>query len=466
MTDPTYSRRSFLKTVGKAGLAGAAAPLVVPRHVLGGPGYQAPSDTVNVAGIGVGGVGKNNLKNMKSENIVAMADVDHDYAAPVFERVPEAETFYDYRRMFDEMGDQIDGVVIATPDHTHAKIAIDAMRREKHVYVQKPLTWSVAEARAVGQVADETGVVTQMGNQGHSGDPARLVNEYIRSGTIGDVQKVHLWTDRPVDWWPQGVDKPNSIQRVPDTLKWDLFLGPAPDEPYHEAFHPFAWRGWVDYGTGAVGDMAAHLMDHPWWALELGYPTSVETSAANFNGVSWPDAAYVYYDFPATNNRPGVDLIWSTGDLKPERPDGWPADKKMGTSDGGVLYEGSEGTLVHGMWGQNPYLLPEELNETDPPKMFDRVEGGTDGHEMNWIRAIRGEATPVSDFDYAVPLTEVMLLGLVSLRDGEREIQYDPETLRVTNLPAATQYLRRQNPREPWGLDIQISGRRQESSRK
>ncbi len=455
MSDSNRTRRSFLKTVASAGLSAAAAPLIVPRRVLGGPGYQAPSDTVNVAGIGVGGKGRHNLELMSSQNIVAMADVDHDYAARAFEMFPEAETFYDYRRMFDEMEDQIDGVVIATPDHTHAKIAIDAMRRDMHVFLQKPLTWSVAEARAVGQVAEETGVVTQMGNQGHSGDDARLINEYIRSGTIGTVREIHVWTNRPVGWWPQGVDKPTDVQRVPQTLDWDLFLGPAPEEPYHEAFHPFRWRGWVEYGTGAIGDMAAHLLDHPWWALELGYPTSVETSAANFNGVSWPDAAFVYYDFPARGDRPPVDLIWSTGNLKPERPDGWPADKAMGTSEGGVLYRGSEGTLVHGMWGQNPRFLPEDLGETTPPQLFERVENGVDGHEMNWIRAIRGEATAVSDFGYAVPLTEVMLLGLVSLRAGQRAIHYDPDTVRITNLPEANQYLRRPNSRVPWTLGVE-----------
>lgn len=464
MSEHGFSRRSFLKSAVKAGIAATAAPLVVPRHVLGGSGYQAPSDTVHVAGVGVGGMGKNNLNNLKSQNIVALADVDHDYAASVFETHSEAETFYDYRRMFDEMGDQIDGVVVATPDHTHAKIAIDAMRRGKHVYVQKPLTWSVAEAQAVAQVANETGVVTQMGNQGHSGDAGRLINEYIRSGRIGDVHTVHVWTDRPVGWWPQGVEMPKTIQRTPDKLRWDLFLGPAPREPYHEAFHPFSWRGWVQYGTGAVGDMAAHLLDHPWWALELGYPTAVETTAANFNGVSWPDATQVYYEFPATNDRPAVDLTWSTGTLKPKRPDGWPSDEQMGTSSGGVLYEGSKGILVHGKWGNEPRFVPEELGQSDPPRMFDRIDGGAGGHEMNWIRAIRGETEPVSGFDYAVPLTEVMLLGLTSLRAGQREIQYDPETISITNLSDADKYLRRQDPRDPWALDSNLVTRPKEAS--
>jgi predicted dehydrogenase len=458
------TRRSFLKTASKAGLAVTAGPLALPRRVLGGAGYRAPSDTVNVAGIGVGGKGKVNLKKMqKGTNVVAMADVDHEYASEAFGRYPDATQYFDYRRMLDEHGDQLDGVVIATPDHTHARIAVDAMRRGLHVFLQKPLTWSVAEARTVGRVADETGVVTQMGNQGHSGNDARLVNEYIRSGVIGEVREVHVWTNRPI--WPQGIDLPEAIQRIPETLEWDLFLGPAPQEPYHEAFHPFKWRGWVDYGTGALGDMGAHLLDHPWWALELDYPETVETRTTSFNDVSWPHAAVTHYDFPARSvegmsEQPPVELTWYTGNLKPERPDELKADEKMGEWSGGALYIGKKGKLVHGMWGRDPKLLPKELAENTPtPKQqFERIERGTDGHEMNWVRAITGEAdAAVSDFDYAVPLTEVMLLGMVSLRAGQQKIRYDPEAMQITNAPDANQYLRRQNPREAWALDIGLT---------
>jgi predicted dehydrogenase len=239
----------------------AAAPLIVPRRVLGGSDYQVPSDTLNIAGVGVGGVEARNLRLLSrgQENIVALADVDHKYARDTFNEYPQAERYYDYRRMFDEMGDQIDGVVIATPDHTHAVIAMEAMERGLPVYVQKPLTHSVAEARGLAKIAERTGVITQMGNQGHSSDDARLINEYIREGAIGEVRRVHAWTNRPV--WPQGMGWPGDFKRKPPNLDWNGFLGPAPKVKYDPSFHPFKWRGWVDWGTGALGDMGAHIIE-------------------------------------------------------------------------------------------------------------------------------------------------------------------------------------------------------------
>jgi predicted dehydrogenase len=455
-TNKDVSRRTFLGRVAKAGVAAGVAPFIVPRHVLGGPGYQAPSDTLNIAGVGVGGMGENNIEALAgTENIVALCDVDYAYSADVFEAFPDAATYKDYRRMFDEMGDQIDGVVVGTPDHTHAVITLDAMERGKHVYVQKPLTWSVAEARALRDAADRTGVVTQMGNQGHSSNDARLVNEYIRDGAIGTVEEIHIWTNRPI--WPQGIPMPEEIQRKPQTLDWDLYLGPAPETGYHEAFHPFRWRGWVDYGTGALGDMGAHLVDHPYWALELGYPTTVETRSTSFNRASWPNASMTFYEFPAgtvadMGERPAVRMTWYDGGLMPPRPDELPEGEELNPG-GGVLFIGSEGKLMHDTYGSNPRLLPVELMEDypTPPELFPRVEG--EAHEMNWARAIRGEEEAVSPFSYAAPLTEVMLLGLVSMQAGNRKIEYDAENMQVTNLPEANQYLGRQNPREGWSMD-------------
>lgn len=449
------SRRTFIGRVAKAGVAAGLAPLVVPRHVLGGPGHQAPSDTLNIAGVGVGGMGGSNIEALAgTENIVALCDVDYDYSADTFDAFPEATTYKDYRRMFDEMGDQIDGLVVATPDHTHAVIALEAMERGMHVYVQKPLTWSVAEARALRDAAERTGVVTQMGNQGHSTNDARLVNELLRDGAIGTVEAIHIWTNRPI--WPQGMDMPDEIQRTPHTLDWDLYLGPAPATGYHEAFHPFRWRGWVDYGTGALGDMGAHLVDHPYWALDLGYPTSVETRSTPFNRESWPNASMTFYDFPARTvdtmgDRPGLRLTWYDGGLMPPRPDELPADERLNPG-GGVLYVGSEGKLLHDTYGGNPRLLPTRLDDAypTPPQLFDRVDG--ENHEMNWARAIRGEEEAVSPFSYAAPLTEVMLLGIVSMQAGNRKIEYDAENMEVTNLPEANQYLQRQNPRAGWSL--------------
>lgn len=444
------SRRAFLETTAKAGAA-ASLPLIVPRHVLGGTGYQPPSDTVQVAGIGVGGVGGGNVQAVaESENIVAFADIDHNYASDTFEKYPEAATYYDYRRMFDEMGDEIDGVVIATPDHTHAKITADAMRRGLHVYTQKPLTWSVAEARYLRRLAAKTDVVTQMGNQGHSSDDARLVNEYVRSGAIGTVRKVHVWTNRPI--WPQGIEMPEDVQRVPDQLRWDLFLGPAPSEPYHEDFHPFSWRGWVEWGTGALGDMGAHLIDHPYWALELEAPETVQTRSTAFNGESWPTATTTFYQFPARGEQPPVEIVWRDGGLQPERPDALPDGEHL-PETGGVLYEGEDGVLLHETYGSNPRILPtEKAKQLDkPPQQFDRVKD--ENHPMNWVRAIKGEAEATSDFAYASRLTETMLLGVVSLRAGHRRLQWNGEAGTVSNVSEANEYLARQAPRTSWALE-------------
>ena len=294
----SLSRRSFL---GRAALAGLGATLV-PRHVLGGAGYQAPSDTIGIAGVGVGGVGHRKIRAMDSEQIVALCDIDLHHAREAFADYPDAAVYQDYRRMLDEMDEAIDAVVIATPDHTHAVIAQEAMRRGKHVYVEKPLTWSIDEAHTLSQVADETGVVAAMGNQGHSLNDARLVNEYLQDGAIGTVREVHAWTNRPI--WPQGMAQPEVLKRKPQHIDWDLFLGPAPEIPYDPAYHPFAWRGWFDFGTGALGDMGAHLIDHPVWALDLGYPDTIETRSSAFNGVSWPHASMTYFTFPARGDRP------------------------------------------------------------------------------------------------------------------------------------------------------------------
>ena len=449
MINQDLSRRAFLSKAAKA-TGAATLPLVVPRRVLGGANHQAPSDTLNIAAIGVGGVGGRNVDNVaQSENIVALADVDHNYASEAFDRHPDAATYYDYRRMLDEMAGQIDGVIIATPDHTHATITADAMRRGLHVYTQKPLTWSVAEARRLRELARETGVVTQMGNQGHSSDDARLVNEYVRSGALGEVQAVHVWTNRPI--WPQGQEMPSAIQRVPDRMKWDLWLGPSTTEPYNEAFHPFSWRGWVDWGTGALGDMGAHLIDHPYWALELEAPETIQTRSTAFNGEGWPQATMTHYHFPARGDRSAVQMTWYDGGLRPERPEGLPEEKQLNPG-GGVLLVGEEATLLHGTYGDNPRILPAEREAEieEPPQQFERVEA--ENHEMNWVRAIKGQAEATSSFEYASRLTETMLLGLVSLRAGGRKLRWNAEEGTVTNVSMANRYLSRQNPREPWRL--------------
>lgn len=442
MPSKGLSRRDFLGTAATA----AFGAMVVPRRVLGGPGYQAPSDTLNIAAVGAGGMGASNLDSVAGENIVALCDIDWQRAADSFDRFPDAARYRDFRAMLDEMGDEIDAVIVATPDHTHAVVAGRAMKMGKHVYVQKPLTHSVHEARMLHQIADETGVVTQMGNQGHSHDDARLVNEWIQAGVIGPVREVHVWTDRAAGWWPQGVEAPDSPEPLPDHVSWDLFLGPAPYRQYNSAYHPFSWRGWVDYGTGAVGDMGAHLLDHPVWSMGLGYPSTVECSSTPFNGVSYPTASLINYTFPR-DGEPTLPLTWYDGGLKPPKPDELGEDETL--PSGGVLYLGDEGVLLHETYGQNPRLFPEELHdEADTVEQtYPRIEVS---HEMNWVQACKGEAEATCPFSYAAPLTEMMLLGVVALKAGTK-IEWDGEAGRVTNNEEANQHLGR-DYRPGWSL--------------
>ncbi|MGE7137497.1 Gfo/Idh/MocA family protein [Luteibacter sp. NPDC031894] len=497
------SRRSFLTGTALA----ATGLMIVPRHVLGGPGHTAPSDRLNIAGIGVGGMGMHNIRALAGENIVALCDVDWGYTEKSFRgmfadlgkaqaRLDKAQTpkkrrelqdeiaqtqllsrkfdsikrYTDYRRMLEQQKD-IDAVVIATPDHLHAVIASAAMSHGKHVYVQKPLTWSIHEARELSRKATANPkIVTQMGNQGHSTDDARLINEYIAAGAIGEVREVHAWTNRPLVYWPQGIPRPQPRPKPDDTnwsmdavmdrlanamvgnypipkgLEWDLFLGPGPVVDYHPVYHPFNWRGWVDWGVGAIGDMGAHLIDSPFWSLDLGFPTSVETVSTPFDNASYPMATMTYFDFPARGSRPPVKLTWYDGALLP------PGLEAMGAGqmrDGGVLYVGDKGKLIHETYGDNPRLLPQSLHESvgTPPQKYARI---TTSHEMNWVDACKGKTKASSPFEYAAQLTEVMLLGVVSLRAGGR-IEYDAQNMRITNRAEANQFLRR-DYRAGWSL--------------
>lgn len=467
------TRRQFVADLGKSALAFS----IVPRHVLGGPGYQAPSDTVGVAMIGAGGMGSSNASNLTSENIVAICDVDWDRVAgsmldregnlresrvAVKAAYDKAKRYDDFRKMLDQQKD-IDAVVIATPDHTHAAAAVMAMRMGKHVYVQKPLTWSVHEARTLNRVATETGVVTQMGNQGHSSDDARRINEWVQAGAIGPVREVHVWTNRPI--WPQGMGRPEGKMKVPKNMNWDLWLGPAPLVPYHEAYCPFTWRGWTDYGTGALGDMGAHLVDHPYWALNLTYPKTVEATSSRFgmeqrgegrenrHPVSYPLAALVHYEFPAVGMLPPVYMTWYDGGLMPKRHPLLPADVELDRS-GGVMFVGEKGILMHETYGSNPMLYPASLREeyAGTPETFRRIAGGRDGHEMNWINAVKGTDEASCPFSYAAPLTETMLLGMIALQTGPGiKLEYDADQMRFTNNEDANQYFQR-TYREGWTL--------------
>lgn len=446
--DDKLSRRKFLKgaTLTAAGIS------IVPRHVLGGVGYTAPSNQLNIAAIGAGGMGGNNLQQVASENIVALADVDWNRASESFERFPDAARYSDFRQMFDEMESDIDAVIIATPDHTHAVAAVAAMDLGKHVYVQKPLTRTVREARVLLEKSEAAGVVTQMGNQGHSHDDGRRVVEWIEAGAIGPVHEVHVWTNRPI--WPQGIPRPDAEMTVPDELDWDLFLGPAPHVPYHSAYHPFTWRGWVDYGTSALGDMGAHLIDHAYWALGLDYPTKVWASNTPFGGeendlASWPLAALVHYEFE-NNGGSGEPLrmTWYDGGLLPPRPPELPADFEVDRG-GGTMMIGEKGVLVYDTYGHNPRLYPESLmgEYTDVPPTLPRIQVS---HEMNWVQACKGEAEATCPFSYAVPLTETMLLGVVA-QQARIPIEFDAASMSIPNAPDMEQYLHREY-RSGWEL--------------
>lgn len=429
MSDQT-SRREFLQTS-----AAAFGALVVPRHVLGGPGYQAPSDTLNVAAVGVGGIGGVNVNAVSNEHIVALCDIDWEYASDTFNQYPNADRYRDFRTMLDERSD-LDGVIVATPDHTHAPIAQRAMKTGHHVYVQKPLTATIEGARTLQQTAEKTGVVAQMGNQGRSRNGGRRTNELLRSGVIGTVQEVHVWTNRP--WWPQGVPRPSQPESIPDNLPWNLFLGPAPYVQYNSAYHPFSWRGWVNLGTGSLGDMGAHLLDHAVWALELGYPSRVECSSTAFNEESYPEATMVHYQFPR-KNEDDLPLTWYDGGLTPPLADFLPPEApRKGNM---VLYVGDDGVLTHDTYGQNPRLYPKELEEkaAEVPQTIRRIDTS---HEMNWANACKGETEPASPFESAVPVTETMLLGVAALWAENQTVTYDSETGTIPDDEAANQRMR------------------------
>ena len=378
--------------------------------------------------------------------------------------LPKVARYRDYREMLAKQKD-IDAVIVATPDHMHAAIASAAMDLGKHVYVQKPLCWSVHEARHLAKKAAEKKVVTQMGNQGHSQDGARRAQEYLMAGAIGEIREVHVWTNRPLAFWPQGIPRPEPLTRdparlgwgnsalmsrlanamtgeypVPDTLSWELFLGVAPDVPYHPVYHPFNWRGWVDWGQGALGDMGAHLIDHPVWALKLGLPTVIETTSTPFNGVSYPNATTTYYEFPARDGMPPVKLVWYDGGLTPPRPEELGEEALNG--EGGVLYIGSSGKLIQETYGRNPRLLPAERHNAYGPAAERLPRVPHQAHEMNWVNAIKGKDEISSPFSYAAHLTEIMLLGVVSLR-AKAKLHYDGASMRVTNNAAANEFLTR-----------------------
>ena len=450
MASPKMTRRRFLESAA----ATAAVPglfSIIPRHALG-RGQTPPSDKLNVAGIGIGGMGAANLRELESENIVALCDVDLNYAAGTIQRYPGAKVFTDYRVMLEkEKG--IDAVVVATPDHTHAVITMAAIAAGKHVYTQKPLTHDVWESRQLALAAKSSKVTTQMGIQGHSGEGIRLVTEWIRAGTIGEVLEVDAWCD--LSYYPWGHaywsskwgERPADTPAVPEGLDWDLWVGPAPFRPYHPAYHPLVWRCWWDFGVGMMGDRGAHTLDAAVWALELDAPETVEATSSGLDPETHPLSAIVTYRFPARGGRPPVKLTWYEGTRAP-RPEELEEGREM-PEEGGLVFKGPKGKIMCGVYGDSPRLIPEKLMQEAalPAKTLPRVEGS---HEQEWAKACKAGKKAGAAFEYSGPLTEICLLGNVAKRLDTR-IVWDPVNLRVANNAEAEAWIRRPY-RQGWAL--------------
>ena len=438
-TQSGVSRRRFL---GMAG--GTAAVTIVPRSVLAAGGGAAPSDKLNITGVGVGGQGGWDLEELKDQNIVALCDVDWDYAAKTFKKYPNARQYKDFRVMLDKEK-SIDAVVVGTPDHTHAIVSMTAIKHGKHVYCEKPLTRTVYEARAIGTAARQYRVATQMGNQGMAFEGNRLINEWIADGAIGRVYEVHAWSDRPTHsgklplYWAQGIERPKDTPPVPAMLDWDLWLGPARQRPYHPAYSHFVWRGWWDFGSGGLGDMGIHNLAPVFSALNLGAPTSVCASSTAVYDDTLPLASIVHYEFPARGDGPAggpISLHWYDGGMMPPRPEELEDGRELSREDG-LIFVGDKGKMyVEGWGGESPRLIPETRMQEykRPPKTLLR----SIGHHAEWIKACKEGAPTRSNFpDFAGPLTEAVLLGTVCVRIGGVKLNWDSASLKVTNVPEA-----------------------------
>jgi predicted dehydrogenase len=448
----SMSRRRFVSATALA----ASSFHFIPRRLFGS---QAPSNKLNIAAVGIGGMGAENLKRCSTENIVALCDVDSVYSAKTRQRFPAAKFYTDYRVMLEKQKD-IDAVIVATPDHTHAVITMAVMQAGKHVYCQKPLTHTVVEARKITEAARRYKVQTQMGNQGHSSEYMRLLKEWLAEGVIGDVREVHAWTDRPVggDPWSNFAVRamPKETPPVPKTLDWDRWIGPVAFRPYHPEYHPLKWRAWIDFGTGALGDMGCHIIDPAFWALDLGAPQSVQATSTHWeeavSSQTFPRASIVRFRFPARGNRPPVDLTWYDGRLMPPIPDDLEEGRKLPSS--GALIIGEKGKFVHDSHGAAGLRLIPEIRMEEvkrPSKTLRRVENG---HEGDWIRACKEgpNGTPASaSFDYGGPLTELVLLGMIAIRLKNQRLEWDSANLRFKNSERANELLQIEY-RQGWTL--------------
>lgn len=443
------TRRAFVGDLAVAGLA----VTIVPRHVLG-RGFVAPSDKLNVAVVGAAGRGRDNLQGVarEGENIYALCDVDWRAAERSFAEYPKAKRYRDYREMLSTDGKNIDAVVVSTPDHTHAVITAAALRAGKHVYCEKPLTRTISETKAIVELARRTPkAATQMGNQGHALEGTRVIRELVESGAIGTVKEIHYWTNRPI--WPQAIERPTEAFNPPPTLDWNLWLGPAPERPYAPAYAPFRWRGWWDFGTGALGDIACHAFDAAFWTLDLGYPSRIEAETSRLFPETAPRTSRIIYDFPAKGARGPIRVVWRDGELSPPRPEELPPEAAWPNYyDGGhQLWYGSDGMLIAEIYGERPVLLPAAkqaaVAASPPEKKYPRPGNPY----AEWITAAKAGKQPGSSFaEYSGPLTQMVLIGNLAVRMG-RAIDLDPATGVVTNTVVPPELLG--NPyRRGWNL--------------
>jgi predicted dehydrogenase len=450
------SRRNFA--------AAGFGALIVPRHVLGGAGYQAPSDTLRIAGVGVGGMGRRYIQSCAGERVVALCDVDHSFAAPVFRKYAEARVYRDFRQMFDKEEKNIDAVIVATPDHNHAVITMRALKARKHVYCAKPLTHTVFEARQIGAQAREAKVATQMSVQSCASDHALSTSELLLAGVIGPVHEVHVWTDHPL--YPAGLTRPADTPAEPDNLDWDLWIGAAPYRPYHPAYHPWIWRSWWDFGSGTVGDMLCHALHVFFNPLQLGAPSTVYASRTTMRGgyfkmhpdgkedlpplIDTPEtesySSVISWEFPARGNHPPLAMHWYDGGIRPHRP--LELDSRTSMPGEGLLFIGEKGKMLAGYDGGKARLLPEK-NFRDfqpPPKTLTR----TIGHYKEWVEACKGGRPTNCNFEFGSRMTEVAQLGTIAAR-AARLLEWDPDRMAITNDAEANGWV---NPpyRKGWAL--------------
>ena len=473
------SRREFLKNTA----IGAVGFIILPRHVLGGKGFLAPSDRLVIASVGVGGKGESDIANFFASgkaDIGFLCDVDDRRAATTLKNFPKAKYYKDFREMYDKHSKSFDAVSVSTPDHTHAVATLAAMQLGKHVYVQKPLTHDIYEARKLTEAADRYKVVTQMGNQGASGDGVRQLMEWYNAGTIGKVHTVYCWTDRPV--WPQGIPWPSQKADIPKGLDWDLWLGTAPSKNYIEKLVPFNWRGWWDYGTGALGDMGCHIMSPAFSVLDLKYANDVQASVGSvyidefkrgYFPDSCPPSSHITLTFPKTHNTKNeITVHWMDGGIQPERPEELGANELFGDGGNGTLFVGSKGKMMCSTYGANPRLLPtSRTKEVEVIQTIARVPGGADGHYTQWVEACiagYGKKQVSSPFSVAGPLTEALLMANLAIRGADirkprdngkgfdypgRNIKllWDNQNMRVTNFDDVNQFVKREY-RKGWTL--------------